>query len=70
MIIILTYNIIIMANFSTIEMDSTDIVDIKIEKKINNLNYFLKITNLLGENYQRPHGYNQDQRLLKFGLKY
>ena len=58
------------SNFSTIEMDSTDIVDIKIEKKINNLNYFLKITNLLGENYQRPHGYNQDQRLLKFGLKY
>ena len=58
------------SNFSTIEMDGTDIVDIKIEKKINNLNYFLKITNLLGENYQRPHGYNQDQRLLKFGLKY
>ena len=31
------------SNFSTIEMDGTDIVDIKIEKKINNLNYFLKI---------------------------
>lgn len=58
------------SNFSTIEMDSTDIVNVKIEKIINNLNYFLKVTNLLGENYQRPHGYNQDGRILKVGIKY
>ena len=51
-------------------MDSTDIVNVKIEKIINNLNYFLKVTNLLGENYQRPHGYNQDGRILKVGIKY
>ncbi len=57
-------------NFSTIEMDSTDLIDLKIEKKIFNNNYFLKVTNLLGENYQRPHGYNQDQRIIKIGIKY
>lgn len=57
-------------NFSTIEMDSTDIIDIMIEKKIFNNNYYLKISNLLGENYQRPHGYNQDNRIIKFGFKY
>ena len=50
-------------------MDSTDLIDLKINKKVDNKNYYLKITNLLNESYQRPHGYNQDQRILKFGLK-
>ena len=58
------------SNFSTIEMDSTDLVDLKIERKINSTKYFLKITNLLGEGYQRPHGYNQDERIIKLGFKY
>ena len=57
-------------NFSTIEMDSTDLVSLKIEKKLKDNSYFLKITNLLSENFQRPHGYNQDKRIIKFGLKY
>ena len=51
-------------------MDSTDLIDLKINKKVDNKNYYLKITNLLNESYQRPHGYNQDQRILKFGLKF
>ena len=37
-------------NFSTIEMDSTDLVSLKIEKKLKDNSYFLKITNLLSEN--------------------
>ncbi len=58
------------STFSTIEMDSTDLIDLKLSKKINNSNLFIKISNLLNENYQRPHGYNQEQRSIKFGLKY
>ena len=58
------------STFSTIEMDSTDIVDIYLTKKINSTNYFLKISNILDENYQRPHGYNQERRALKFGFKF
>tara|TARA_B100001123_G_scaffold174431_1_gene200373 strand:+ start:88 stop:1956 length:1869 start_codon:yes stop_codon:yes gene_type:complete len=57
-------------SFSTIEMDSTDIIDLKITKKINNNDFFFKITNLLDETYQRPHGYNQENRIIKFGFKY
>ena len=51
-------------------MDSTDIVDLKISKKFNNSVFFIKTTNLLNETYQRPHGYNQDNRIIKFGMKY
>ena len=39
------------------------------ENKINS-NFFVKVTNLFNENYQRPHGYNQEQRSIKFGFKY
>lgn len=58
------------SNFSTIEMDSTDIIDIMVTKKLKNSNYFVKITNALDETYQRPHGYNQEKRVIKFGVKY
>jgi len=58
------------SNFSTIEMDSTDILDIQITKKIKNSNFFVKITNALNETFQRPHGYNQENRAIKFGIKY
>ena len=34
-------------NFSTIEMDSTDLIDFKITKKMNNSDLFIKITNAL-----------------------
>lgn len=58
------------STFNTIEMDSTDILDLIITKKINQTNYFLKVSNLLDESYQRPHGYNQENRIIKFGFKY
>ena len=51
-------------------MDSTDIIDLKITKKFNDSNFYIKITNLLNEEYQRPHGYNQENRIIKFGIKY
>ena len=58
------------SNFSTIEMDSLDIVDLKITKELNNSIFFIKITNVLDETYQKPHGFNQENRVLKFGIKY
>lgn len=57
-------------NFNTIKMDSTDIIDLKISKELNNTDFFIKITNLLNKNYQRPHGFNQEKRIIKFGVKY
>ena len=58
------------STFSTIEMDSTDLIDIKLSKSIFDKEIYFKISNLLKENYQRPHGYNQDLRLVKFGIRY
>ena len=58
------------SNFNTIEMDSTDIVDIMIIKKLKDSNFFVKVTNFFDETYQRPHGYNQEKRAIKFGIKY
>jgi len=57
-------------NYNTIEMDSTDIINLKVSKKINENEFFLKVTNLFNENYQRPHGYNQEGRFFRFGLRY
>ena len=57
-------------SFSTIEMDSTDLIDLKITKKFKNSDFYVKLTNLLNESYQRPHGYNQEKRIIKFGMKY
>jgi len=58
------------SNFSTIKMDSTDLIDLKISKKLNKGDFFIKITNALNETYQRPHGYNHENRIFKFGIKY
>ena len=58
------------SSFNTVEMDSTDIVDLVIIKKYKGKNFSLKINNLLDEEYQRPHGYNQDGRALKFVFNY
>jgi len=57
-------------SFDTIEMDSTDLIDLMITKKLNNIKYYLKINNLFDEIYQRPQGYNQEKRMIKFGIKY
>ena len=57
-------------NFNTIEMDSTDIVDIMIIRKLKDSNFFVNVKNVFDETYQRPHGYNQEKRAIKFGIKY
>ena len=57
-------------NFSTVEMDSTDLVDLNIIKKFNNTEFILKITNLFDENYQRPHGYLHEGRFIKLGYRF
>jgi vitamin B12 transporter len=58
------------SNFSTIQMDSTDLVELNLTKKFNNGTLYFKISNLLDETYQRPHGYNQEKRSIKIGFKY
>ena len=50
-------------------MDSTDILNFSLSKKIGNYNWFLKMSNLLDESYQRPHGYEQEERQFRIGLK-
>ena len=57
------------SSFSTIEMDSTDIVDLSISKKINDYVFSLNIDNFLNEIYQRPHGYPQNDRQIRFGFR-
>ena len=51
-------------------MDSTDIVNLNLTKKVYDTDIFVKINNLFGENYQRPHGFSQDARIIKFGIRY
>ena len=55
-------------NFNTIEMDSTDIVNLNLSKNVKNTKYILKINNLFNENYQRPHGYEQNGIDFKISL--
>lgn len=57
-------------NFNTIEMDSSDVINVKLSKKFNDILGYVKIKNLLNETYERPHGYNQDKRYLTFGFGY
>jgi len=46
------------------------LVFLKVTKKLKNSNFFVKISNALNETYQRPHGYNQENRAIKFGISY
>lgn len=57
-------------SFSTIEMDNIDLFDLKIDKLISGSNFFIKITNLFDESYQKPHGYNHEGRKIKIGTSY
>ena len=57
-------------SFQTIIMDSTDLLDLKISKNQKFGNFYIKLNNLLNEDYQRPHGYNQEGRILRLGYKY
>ena len=57
------------SNWSTILMDSSDLVNLSLTKKIKEQKWSLNITNLLDEIYQRPHGYNQEGRAIRLGFK-
>ena len=50
------------------KVDSTDIMNLSLSKETHIGTLSLKITNLLDEKYQRPHGYSQDGRNVRFGI--
>ncbi len=50
------------------KVDSTDIMDMTLSKETNYGTFFLKVSNLLDEQFQRPHGYKQDGR--KFNINF
>ena len=54
---------------SVTKVDSTDIMNFSVSKKINMGILNINITNLLDEAYQRPHGYSQNGRLINFGFR-
>lgn len=57
------------SNWSTILMDSTDIADVSLLKKIHGYDLSLNISNIFDESYQRPHGYTQEGRHINFGFR-
>ncbi len=50
-------------------MDSTDIVNVSLKKNYGPLELYISSHNLFNEIYQRPHGYSQDSRTIKFDIK-
>ena len=48
---------------------STDIIDISLTKNLLGNTFFLKLSNLLNERYEKPATYSQDGRQIKFGFK-
>ena len=57
------------SNWSTILMDSSDIADISLLKKYQGYDWSFNINNLFDESYQRPHGYTQEGRQIRFGVR-
>ena len=51
------------------KVDSTDIMNVSISKKIYRNIFSLSISNLLDEHYERPATYSQNGRKLKFGFR-
>ena len=51
------------------KVDSTDIMNISFSKETYVGVLSLHITNLTDEYYQRPYGYSQNGRLIRFGFK-
>ena len=44
------------------KVDSTDIMNLSLNKEINKINWSINITNLTDEIYERPDTYNQEGR--------
>lgn len=57
------------SNWSRILMDSTDVADVSLLKEVKGYNWSLNITNIFNESYQRPHGYSQEGRKIRFGFR-
>ena len=51
------------------KVDSSDIMDLSLAKKIFNNLWSVNISNLLNKKYQRPQGYNQDGRQIRIRFK-
>ena len=51
------------------KVDSTDLMNLSLSKKINNSLWSINITNLLDEGYVRPVGYNQDKRQIRVNYR-
>ena len=56
-------------NFKTIKMNSTNLINLSVSKKINNNIFKINLTNLFNKKYQRPHGYSQDKRRLNLEFR-
>ena len=54
---------------SVTKVDSTDIMNISISRKTNFGIFSINVDNLLDEKYQRPYGYGQNDRKIRFGFK-
>ncbi len=54
---------------SVTKVDSTDIMNISISRKTNFGIFSVNVDNLLDEKYQRPYGYGQNDRKIRFGFK-
>ena len=48
---------------------STDIIDLSLTKNLLGNTFFLKLSNLLNERYEKPATYSQDGRQIRFGFK-
>jgi len=55
-------------NWSTILMPRTDLINLNVFKNFLGYRVYLNASNLLNENYQRPHGYTHDGRDIKLGI--
>ena len=51
------------------KVDGTDIMNVTLSKQTFGGLWYLNLTNLLDEKYQRPHGYSQEGRKFRLGFK-
>ena len=47
---------------------STDIIDLSLTKNLMGNTFYLKLSNLLNERYEKPATYSQDGRQIRFGF--
>jgi len=52
-----------------VSIKNTNIANVNLNKNLFGKNYYLSITNLLDEHYEKPATYSQDGRKIKFGFK-